>query len=73
MTRSYSTRSRRITRPLDMVRRARDPAITVFGFTCFRLVPTSDAGLVPIELSYSRNTMFAFVRFTAPATAACRW
>jgi len=38
-------------------RRRRDPAITTFGFTCFRLVDGD-----PIEVMHSTNTMFAFVR-----------
>jgi hypothetical protein len=48
MTRSKRTGSRR---------RPRDPAITAWGFTCFRIV---DGDL--IELMHSTNTMFAFVR-----------
>lgn len=58
MTRSYGTpRSRRITQPLRIVKRPRDPAITVLGFTCFRLVMGE-----PLEVKHSTNTMFVFVR-----------
>jgi len=59
MTRSYlsSARKRRITQPVRVVRRPRDAAITSHGFTCFRLVDGD-----PVELTYSTNTMFAFVR-----------
>jgi hypothetical protein len=59
MTRHYlsDARKRRITQPLRVVERPRDPAITSHGFTCFRLVDGD-----PIELSHSKNTMFAFVR-----------
>ena len=58
MTRSYgSSRSRRITQPLRIVRAAKDPSIEDLGFSCFRLVMGT-----PVPVTYSTNTMFAFVR-----------
>jgi hypothetical protein len=57
MTRSYSSsRSRRITQPLRIVKPPRDPAISTLGFTCFRLVMGE-----PLELKHSSNAMFVFV------------
>jgi hypothetical protein len=58
MTRSYSPRKTAIQRPLR--RAPRHAAVHALGFTCFRLVPTSD-GLEPIELWQSNARMFAFV------------
>jgi len=59
MTRNYlaAARKRRVNRPIRIVERPRDPAITPYGFTCFRLVDGD-----PIELMHSTNSMFAFVR-----------
>jgi hypothetical protein len=58
MTRSYgSSRSRRITQPLRIVKPPKHPAIEDLGFTCFRLVMGQ-----PIVVTRSTNTMFAFVR-----------
>jgi hypothetical protein len=59
MTRSY--RRRAITEPIAIVVRPRPAVIDSKDFTCFRLVRTHDDGLVPMELSYSSNRMFAFV------------
>jgi hypothetical protein len=59
MTRSLVAASR-ITLPLIELE-ARPPSkIRELGFTCFRLVPTSD-GLVPVELVRSSARMFVFV------------
>jgi hypothetical protein len=57
MTRSY--RARRITQPMPVIRRRRDPAIGTRSFTCFRLVPDDDT-FVAIELVNSSARMFAF-------------
>lgn len=59
MTRNYlaAARRQRVTRPLRVVQRPRDAAVTTYGFTCFRLVDGH-----PIELMHSTNSMFAFVR-----------
>jgi hypothetical protein len=60
MTRSLAAASR-ITLPLIKLEAARPPSkIRELGFTCFRLVPTSD-GLVPVELARSSARMFVFV------------
>ena len=57
-------RPRRITQPIVVVRRPRDPAIDDLGFSCFRLVPTldDDAPFAPLAVERSRHAMFAFVR-----------
>jgi hypothetical protein len=60
MTRSY--RRRATTEPIAIVTtRPRPAEIDSKEFTCFRLVRTHDDGLVPMELTYSSNRMFAFV------------
>jgi len=60
MTRSYAPRASRITQPIAIIRRPIHPSIEPLGFTCFRLIPTSD-GLQPCEVYRSSNRMMAFV------------
>lgn len=59
MTGSY--RIRRITQPIALFTRPRDPAIDSRAFTCYRLVTAGDV-LVALQLQHSDNRMFAFSR-----------
>ena len=59
MTRLY--RARRITQPLRVLPRRRDPSIDSRSFTCFRLVP-DEGNVVPIELVNSNSRMFVFTK-----------
>jgi hypothetical protein len=59
MTRSY--RARRVTRPLPLGGRSRDPAIDLRTFTCFRLV-TDGEDVVALRLHRSDARMFVFAR-----------
>jgi hypothetical protein len=59
MTRSY--RARRITQPIALVSRPRDPAIDMHSFQCFKLVAAGET-LVALRVHRTDNRMFAFVR-----------
>jgi hypothetical protein len=68
MTRSLApSRRRRITQPIAIVHRRRDPAIHALGFQCYRLVPTGDAAepYVALEVVRGGSRMFALVRACA--------
>lgn len=68
MTRSLApSRRHRITQPIAIVHRRKDPAIDALGFQCYRLVPTGDEAdpYVALEVARSSNRMFAFVRACA--------
>lgn len=65
MTRSLApSRRRRITQPIAIVRRRRDPAIDALGFQCYRLVPTGDEAdpYVALEVVRGPSRMFALAR-----------
>lgn len=56
MTRNYLAAARKRPAKKPVVPRPRHPAVTSYGFTCFRLVDGD-----PIELMHSTNSMFVFV------------
>jgi hypothetical protein len=59
MTRSF--RARRITQPLGLISRPRDPAIDSHTFMCFRLVDGAER-VVAMRVHHSDNRMFVFAR-----------
>ena len=61
------SRRHRITQPIAIVHRRRDPAIDALGFQCYRLVPTGDEAepYAALEVVRGPSRMFALVRACA--------
>lgn len=61
---AQARRLRRVTQPIAIVQRPRDPAIDDLGFRCYRLVPTyePEAPYAPLVVERSGAAMFVFAR-----------